>query len=105
MNAVSRFVAGPAVSGDVFYGREKELSEAGQRAARGMSTLFIGHRRIGKTSLLRQIGQNIGIAELSTALFLYLDAETIHGEDPNAFVSDLVAAIRVNHEPTEGVVR
>ena len=51
----NQFVAGPAVSGAKFFGRQSILSTIGGAAASGMSILLVGERRIGKSSILKQV--------------------------------------------------
>jgi ABC-type arginine transport system ATPase subunit len=51
----NQFVAGPAVSGAKFFGRDNILSTICGAAESGMSILLVGERRVGKSSILKQV--------------------------------------------------
>ena len=48
------------VSGDDFFGRETELGILETRAREGNHTLLTGQRRMGKTSIIRELGRRLG---------------------------------------------
>lgn len=58
------FVAGPAVWGDAFFGRTETLRHLASRLQSGTSSLLVGQRRIGKSSILAQLTHLQGQGEL-----------------------------------------
>lgn len=57
------YVAGNPVAGDLFVGREdilRRLSELWNKEGQRPSVVLYGHRRMGKTSILHNLGKNIG---------------------------------------------
>ncbi len=60
------------VSGDDFYGRDQELALLGQHVRDGNHILLTGQRRMGKTSIARELGQRL---ENEGWHFLFVDVE------------------------------
>ena len=60
------------VSGDDFFGRESELEILEERVLDGNHTLLTGQRRMGKTSIARELGQRL---QDSGWIFLFADVE------------------------------
>ena len=58
MRKTNRFLAGPQVSGDSFFGRRSELDRLGEwmfGAAPCCGLSIVGPHRIGKSSLVAQV--------------------------------------------------
>lgn len=79
---------GPPVVGDDFHGRETDLQLLETRLRDGNQVLLTGPRRMGKTSLAREIGRRL--SEDGWA-FLYLDVE--HAETPEDLVVELARRV------------
>ena len=60
------------VSGDDFFNREPELQVLEARVCDGNHTLLTGQRRMGKTSIVRELGQRLEQQEWT---FLFADVE------------------------------
>jgi len=88
-----QFVAGPAVVGEAFFGRRAELTRIHDRISAGMSTLIVGHRRMGKTSLLLHLRWQNSKEAASRAMFLFMDGETLSEDGPSEFLTALVSSI------------
>ena len=54
-----RSSTGRWVSGDDFYGREAELALLAERLGEGNHVLLTGQRRMGKTSIVRELGRRL----------------------------------------------
>ena len=65
-------VTGPWVSGDDFFDRESELDILEQRIRDGNHVLLTGQRRMGKTSVARELGCRLKAQEW---VFLFIDVE------------------------------
>ena len=63
---------GPWVSGDDFFDRESELRLLEQRIHDGNHVLLTGQRRMGKTSIARELGRRL---EAQGWVFLFVDVE------------------------------
>ena len=67
------------VSGDDFFDREAELEVLGGRVREGNHVLLSGQRRMGKTSILHELGRRL---EAEDWIFLFVDIEgATCGED------------------------
>lgn len=76
------FKAGPPVSGSDFYGRRELISNL-VRYVGGHSSLLIGQRRIGKSSLLREVARLLKSSPESLPrrpVVLRCDAQSVSGE-------------------------
>ena len=60
------------VSGDDFFDREDELEFLGSRVRDGNHVVMTGQRRMGKTSILQELGRRL---ELEGWVFLFADVE------------------------------
>lgn len=60
------------VSGDDFFDREPELQVLESRVRDGNHVLLSGQRRMGKTSILRELGRRL---EGQDWVFLFADVE------------------------------
>jgi hypothetical protein len=99
------YVTGPPVHGDSFVGRDdivNELRELWALRQQPHSVVLFGHRRMGKTSILRNVGDylspNVHIA--------YLDAAGVGGLAAGAAglliaLSDRIAQVTGISSPTE----
>lgn len=67
-----RSVTGPAVTGDDFFGRSIELEILRQKVIDGNNILLTGQRRMGKTSIARELGVQL---EKQGWKSLYVDVE------------------------------
>ena len=67
-----RSSTGRWVSGDDFFDREAELANLGRLVKAGNHVLLTGQRRMGKTSLLRELGRRL---EDEGWIFLFTDIE------------------------------
>lgn len=65
-------VTGPWVSGEDFFDRENELRILDQRVRDGNHVLLTGQRRMGKTSIARELGLRL---EAQGWVFLFADVE------------------------------
>ena len=50
---------GPWVRGDDFFDREAELDTLGTRVREGNHVLLSGQRRMGKTSIVQELGRRL----------------------------------------------
>jgi hypothetical protein len=60
---VNPYVVGPPVEGELFVGREdvmRQLQELWVRSSQLQSVVIYGHRRVGKTSILRNVARFVG---------------------------------------------
>lgn len=90
-----RVSTGNWVSGDDFFGRERELEVLERKVRGGSHVLLTGQRRMGKTSLARELGRRLAQQDW---LFLFADLEAAtRAEDA---VAEIAAAARI-----AGVVR
>ena len=67
-----RLITGSAVTGADFFGRERELDLVLQKVMNGDHVLLTGQRRMGKTSLARELGLRL---EKLGWLSIYVDVE------------------------------
>jgi transcriptional regulator with XRE-family HTH domain len=85
------FEYGKSVSGQGFYGRSRELKFIRDRLLKGISVSLIGLRRIGKTSLLKQVmaqkSDLLGNAE--KWVLVSLDLATGVGQSPETVIEGL----------------
>ncbi len=80
------------VCGDDFFGREAELELLTSRVRDGNHVLLTGQRRMGKTSLARELGQRL---ESQGWVFLFTDVEDAScAEDVIAEVAKAVHPVR-----------
>lgn len=80
------------VSGENFFGRESELSILEQRVLDGNHTLLTGQRRMGKTSIVRELGRRL---EADNWIFLFADVEgASSAEDVVADIAQAAHPIR-----------
>lgn len=85
-------VTGPWVCGDDFFDRENELRILDQRVRNGNHVLLTGQRRMGKTSIARELGRRL---EADGWVFLFADVEGATGpEDVIADVAEAVNQVR-----------
>ena len=75
------------VSGDDFFDREPELASLGRLVRAGNHVLLTGQRRMGKTSLLRELGRQL---EDEGWIFLFSDVEG--AVSPEDVVADIARA-------------
>jgi len=74
------------VHGDDFFGRVEELRAISQRLINGQSVLILGERRIGKTSILTHLHQDLSILEGVPRMW--------HEDDPS--LSNIIEALSIN---------
>jgi MoxR-like ATPase len=67
-----RLATGRWVSGDDFFNRESELRVLDSRVRAGNHTLLTGQRRMGKTSIVRELGRRLQLQEW---VVLFTDVE------------------------------
>lgn len=67
-----RLATGRWVSGDDFFNRESELQVLDARVRAGNHTLLTGQRRMGKTSIVRELGRRL---QLEAWVVLFTDVE------------------------------
>ena len=80
------------VSGDDFFNRESELSILEQRIRDGNHVLLTGQRRMGKTSIARELGR---LLEADGWVFLFADVEgATCSEDVIADIAEAVYPVR-----------
>ena len=82
------------VDGDRFFDREVELEALGERIREGTHTLLTAQRRMGKTSLVRELLRRLAEAGEFDAVFVDLEAAM----DP----ADAIAEIGVQARPLSG---
>ena len=75
------------VSGDDFFNRDVELQVLEARVRDGNHTLLTGQRRMGKTSIVRELGRRL---EQQGWTFLFADVEG--ATCPEDFLADVVEA-------------
>ena len=83
-----RSSTGRWVSGDDFFDRKHELAVVEARLREGNHLLLAGQRRMGKTSLLQEVGRRLG---LDGWIFLFLDVEG--ATCPEDVIADLARAL------------
>jgi hypothetical protein len=85
------FEYGSPVIGDRFFGRDRELAFIRDRLLRGTSVSLVGLRRIGKTSLLKQVIERRVelLGESQTWVLVYLDLATGVGQGPETVIEGL----------------
>ena len=87
-----RSSTGRWVSGDDFFGRDRELQDLEARIGDRNHVLLTGQRRMGKTSLVREVGRRL---ECNGWAFLFTDLEGAScAEDVVANVAEAVHPIR-----------
>ena len=83
---------GPWVRGDDFFDREAELDTLGTRVREGNHVLLSGQRRMGKTSIVQELGRRL---EMDGWIFLFVDIEgATCGEDVIEEIARVVHPIR-----------
>ncbi len=82
------------VEGDRFFDREAELEALAERAREGTHTLLTAQRRMGKTSLVRELQRRLGETGEVETVFVDLEAAM----DP----ADAIAEIGVQAKPLGG---
>ena len=87
-----RLSTGRWVSGDDFFDREGELEVLRQRVCDGNHVLLAGQRRMGKTSIVRELGRRL---ESDGWIFLFADVEgATCAEDTIAEIARAVHPVR-----------
>ena len=87
-----RLATGRWVSGDDFIDRESELRILDERVRAGNHTLLTGQRRMGKTSIARELGRRL---EARGWVFLFTDVEgATCAEDVIANLAEAVHPVR-----------
>ena len=87
-----RSSTGRWVSGDDFFGRDRELQVLEARVRDGNHVLLTGQRRMGKTSIARELGRRL---ERKGWVFVYADIEgATCAEDVVASVAEAVHPVR-----------
>ena len=76
------------VSGNDFFDRESEIQILETRVRNGNHTLLTGQRRMGKTSIARELGQRL---EADGWVFLFTDVEG--ATDPEDAVAGIAQAV------------
>ena len=89
-----RSSTGRWVSGDDFFDRESELRVLEERVRGGSHLLLTGQRRMGKTSVLRELGRKL---ETEGWVFLFIDVEGATSE------KDVVAGLAEAIRPVLGI--
>ena len=80
------------MQGDDFFGRDTELALLTERVTDGNHVLLTGQRRMGKTSLARELGRRL---ERGGWLFFFVDLEEAsHPQDVVALVAQQVHSVR-----------
>ena len=64
--------AGPAVTGAIFFNRDAELRLLDAKVRDGTHVLLAGQRRMGKTSLAKELGRRL---QADGWAFLFVDVE------------------------------
>lgn len=82
------------VSGENFFGREPELGILERRVLDGNHILLTGQRRMGKTSIVRELGQRL---EAKGWIFLFADVEGA------ASAEDLIADLAQATHPVQPI--
>ncbi len=77
------------VSGDDFFDREADLKILKKRIVNGNHILLTGHRRMGKTSILQEIGRQL---QHDGWTFLYCDLE--RSSEPEDVIAEIVATVQ-----------
>lgn len=85
------------VSGDRFFNREAELEVLRERVRNGTHTLLTAQRRMGKTSLVRELLRRLDVERDFATVFVDLEA----ANDP----ADAVAEIAIRAKPVQTVWR
>ena len=87
-----KLATGRWVSGDDFFDRESELQVLDARVRAGNHTLLTGQRRMGKTSVARELGRRL---EAQGWVFLFTDVEgATCAEDVIADIAEAVHPVR-----------
>ena len=89
-----RSSTGRWVSGDDFFDRESELRVLAERVRGGSHLLLTGQRRMGKTSVLRELGRRL---ETEGWVSLFIDVEGATSE------KDVVASLAEAILPVRGI--
>ena len=85
------------VDGDRFFNREAELAELRERVQNGTHTLLTAQRRMGKTSLVRELLRQLEDEGHYATVFVDLEA----ANDP----ADAIAEIAIRAKPVQAVWR
>lgn len=83
-----RSSVGPPVVGEDFFDRETELRQLAARIRDGNHVLLTGQRRMGKTSIAKELGARL---ERKGWVFLYIDVEGETSEE--AMIANLAEAV------------
>ncbi|HMB68770.1 MAG TPA: hypothetical protein VKU85_05640, partial [bacterium] len=75
--STSGVMIGTPVTGDDFFNRDREFEELGDLLERGAHVLVTAPRRIGKSSLLLEVGRRVE----GRYAFLYVDVQSSTTED------------------------
>lgn len=87
-----RLSTGRWVSGDDFFDRDRELRVLEQRVREGNHVLLTGQRRMGKTSVLQELGRRL---ETDGWIFLFADLEgAACAEDAVADIAQAIHPVR-----------
>jgi len=81
-------VGNPAIGPERFWGREKEIALLAEHLREGKHVLLVAQRRIGKTSLVRELERR----KEGQDIFLYVDLQ--QACNPAEFIAELSAATR-----------
>ena len=87
-------ITGPWVSGEDFFDRERELQVLGRHIRNGNPVLLSGQRRMGKTSVARELGRRL---EREGWAFSFADVERA------ASAEDVIAKIAEALHPVQGL--
>ena len=93
---------GSWVTGDRFFGRERELKVLEERVREGIHTLLSAPRRIGKTSLVRELLRRLEENGEIKAVFVDLEAAT---NPPEAIATIASRSVPVRHAMKELLFR
>lgn len=83
-----KLAPGPWVTGDDFFGREADLRQLESLVRDRNPVLLTGQRRIGKTSIARELGRRM---EAEGWTFLFVDVE--NATSPEQFVTEIAEAV------------
>lgn len=92
-----RFIVGPPVSGDNFFGREQELKRLERNVFDGINTLVLGERRFGKSSLIHHYSRIASGKNHNKFPAMYIDSNVTNS------VEDLSEMIKRKVEHSLGV--
>lgn len=87
-------ITGPWVSGEDFFDRDRELQVLGRHIRNGNPVLLSGQRRMGKTSVARELGRRL---EQEGWAFAFADVE--HAASPEDVITKVAEALH----PVRGI--